>query len=79
LIPYQVPNFNTECVGDDFECLDRNVALAALDLAHVRTVQAGSVGEDILGPLPFKPKRSDGVPDPLLNILHCKAVSRYSG
>jgi|HubBroStandDraft_5_1064220.scaffolds.fasta_scaffold1611930_1 hypothetical protein len=79
LIPDEVADFHAKSVGYDLQRLDRHVALATLDLAHVCAIQAGSVAENILRPLAFKPKRSNGLPNPLLNILHRNAVSSYSG
>jgi hypothetical protein len=46
--PNQVPDSDTECVSNNLQALNGNVALAAFDLADMRPVQARPFGEHIL-------------------------------
>jgi hypothetical protein len=66
----QVHDSDAERVRDDFESLNSHVGLASLNLAHVGTVQAGAIGEDILGPSLGQPQPPTGLPDVLLNVSH---------
>jgi hypothetical protein len=69
-IPNQISDADPQRVRDNFECLQGHIALAALDLAHVRAVKAAPFGEDILVPaLPFSQCPNLGS-DLLLDVLH---------
>lgn len=52
------------------ERLERDVRLAALDFADVRAVQAGLVGEDVLGPAHLLTQRPDSAAELFLDVLH---------
>ncbi len=69
---YQIHDAHTEGIGDDLQRLNRDVALAALDLAHVRPVQAGFIGEHVLRPALFQAQPPHRRPDRFLDILHQK-------
>jgi hypothetical protein len=54
---HKIHDLHTQRVRDDLQGLYGDVGLAALNLAHVRPVQAGFIGKDILGHSPLEPKR----------------------
>jgi hypothetical protein len=47
-LTYEVVNLNSQCICNDFECLNCHIALPALDFPHMRTVQPRAIGEDVL-------------------------------
>ena len=56
----------------DLQCLDRYVPLAAFDCAHVRSVEAGLICEEILRPTALLPHFADSRTEGLLDVLHQK-------
>jgi hypothetical protein len=76
---HQIGDFRAECVGNDFESLNRDVRFAALDFSHVRTVQAGAICERILREALGRPQFSNVRTNVFLNILHLLAVWLYAG
>jgi hypothetical protein len=68
----QVHDFHSQGIGKQLESLNRDVALAAFDLAHMRPMQPGSLREYVLRHLPLQPQGTNIRPDPLLNVLHSK-------
>lgn len=69
---HEVGETAAQRVGNGLERLKRHVALAPLNLADVRPVQARLVGEDILGPAALQAQCPNGRPKLLLNVLHQK-------
>jgi hypothetical protein len=65
--PNQILDPHVQGVRQDFERLEGDVALPALDPANVRAVQAGAVGEHVLGPSVLRSARTF---DLLLDGLH---------
>jgi hypothetical protein len=68
--PNQILDPHVQGVRQDFERLEGDVALPALDPANVRAVQAGAVGEHVLGPSVLFAQRAHLRPDLLLDGLH---------
>lgn len=75
---HQIDKPNAQRIGDDFQRLDGHVALSPLDFANMSAVQTRLVGKNILGPTVLTSKRPHPGADLLLDVLHLKAVSRYS-
>jgi len=69
-IPDEVADLDAQCIGHDLKCLNGDVALAAFDLADMRAIQPRAVGEYILRPFALQSQSPNGLPDPLLNVLH---------
>ena len=69
-VPDQIMNAHAESVCNNFQCVNGHVALAALDFPDMGTVEAGAVGEDILGPSPLQPRLPNDRADFFLNLLH---------
>src|SRR5258708_7514235 len=69
---HQISDADLQRIGDRLERLNRDVALAPLDLADMRPMQAGLVGEYVLGPAALEAQRPDGRAELLLNVLHQK-------
>ena len=59
-----------KCVRNDFKCLNRDVALTALNFSDMSAIQAGKITKLILGPTPLQAKPSDVPSHLLLNVLH---------
>ncbi len=59
----QVGALDAEGVGDADKVLERDVALASFDAAHVASVDAGFVGEGFLGELHLGAEVADGGPE----------------
>lgn len=66
LLLQQVARVHADEVGDLLERLQRQVALAALDGAHVRPVHADVIGEALLTVPLVKPPLAQVAPDDLL-------------
>lgn len=63
-------NSDTECIRDDLEGLDGDIAFASLDLAHVSPIEPRAIGKDILRPMTLQAERPDRRANLLLNVLH---------
>jgi hypothetical protein len=66
----QIVNMHTQSVGHDFQRMDGHITFAALNFSHVSAVQAGTVGEHILGPAPPHAEGPYVCANFLLNLLH---------
>ena len=47
---YKIGNFDAQGVSDDLQCLNCDIAFAALNFSHVCSIQPGAIGENVLGP-----------------------------
>ena len=69
---HQIHNAAFQRVSNCLQRLKADVALAPLDFPDVSPVQAGFIGENILGPTLLLPQRPHFGPDLLLDVLHQK-------
>lgn len=69
---HQIHDAHPERIGDNLQSLNRDVALATLDFAHVCAMQAGFVREHVLRPSLFQAQPPHRRPDRFLDILHQK-------
>jgi hypothetical protein len=75
---HQVNNFDGQRVRNDLERLNGDVALAPLYFPDMGAIQPRPIRKHILRPPVLESKRPHLRPDLLLDVLHLKAVSRYS-
>jgi hypothetical protein len=67
---YQIGDADVQGIGDDLQRSNGGVALASLYLANVRSLQAGFIGENILGPAALQAQRLNRRSELLLDVLH---------
>ena len=66
----QIGDSDLKSIGNDFQRLNRDVALSALEFANVSPIKSRVIREDVLRPATPQAQPPHRTPDLLLNILH---------